>query len=165
MAEQERSVEQLGTTELVEAVASVASPEKGPPLQELSRAQLIAAMAESRLELSEDLGDLRESLSVSRRVESSYQRHIAGWLGASVLIGFLISRPLLRPRKNKRGSKVEEIPVRGIVAGTVAFLGAQVSRMALPAIRMAVTSYIGRQLSFKMGDDTTATVEIEDPEN
>ncbi len=137
----------------------MAEPER--PLQKLTRSELIEKLGQSRMELGDDLSDLRESLSVSRRVEGAYQRHLAAWLGASLVVGFLISRPLLRPKKRKDGKGTEEVPVKGLVAGTVAFLGAQATSMVLPALKIALTSYLGRKLAYQVDDDTVETVKVE----
>lgn len=155
IAEVDRSVRELDPGELAQAARAVAEPETSPPLSKLTRAQLIAAMAESRLELSEDIDDLRQSLSVSQRVESSYQRHLVGWLGASALVGFIIARPLLVKKKQGKGPNAEEkiVPAKGFVAGTIAFVGTQVAKVAVPAIRMAVSSYIGSKVAAKDESD------------
>ena len=75
--------------------------QKRPP-ETLKRDELIAALEQSRQELSGDLLDVRNSLSVSRRVKSSFHRNTRVWLVGGAVVGFLLSRPLLRTGSRRR---------------------------------------------------------------
>jgi len=118
-------------------------------LEELERGELIAALEESRYEISDDLNDLRDSLSVTRKVHRSYQQNLGIWLGVSALTGFLLARPLLRiTRKEKSGSdKTRNLRVAGVLGGATGFLAKNMSKMVIPALRFALTSYLGRKVA------------------
>ncbi len=118
-------------------------------LEELDRSELIAALEESRYEISDDLNDLRDSLSLSRKVHRSYQEHLGIWLGASALTGFLLARPLVRiTRQEKSGNqKTRRLGVAGLLGGTTGFLAKNMSKMVIPALRFALTAYLGRKVA------------------
>jgi hypothetical protein len=128
--------------------------QKRPP-EKLKRAELIAALEQSRHELSDDLLDLRNSLSVTRRVKSNFQRHTKVWLGGGLIVGFLLARPLLRKGSRKPrdedGEHGEKRATRlgGAFAGATAFAGRNLFKAALPLLRLAVTSYFDKKVAEK----------------
>lgn len=124
-------------------------------LEELERSELIIALEESRYEISDDLNDLRDSLSVKRKVHRSYQQNLGIWLGVSTLTGFLLARPLLRiTRKEKSGSdKTRNLRVAGVLGGASGFLAKNMSKMVIPVLRFALTAYFGRKAATKVAEE------------
>ena len=132
--------------------------QKRPP-EELKRDELIAALEQSRHELSDDLLDVRNSLSVTRRVKSNFQRNMKVWLGSGVVVGFLLARPLLRIGRERHpdenGEDKEERASRfgGALAGATEFAGKTFFKAAIPLLRSAATTYLKKQVSEKFGNE------------
>ena len=129
--------------------------QKRPP-EELKRDELIAALEQSRHELSDDLHDLRNSLSVTRRVKSNFQRNMKVWLGSGVAVGFLLARPLLRIGGRSRNDATGEsrrtrtTRLGGALTGATAFVGKNFFKTIFPLLRFAVTSYYSKKVVKKI---------------
>ena len=132
--------------------------QKRPP-EELKRDELIAALEQSRHELSDDLLDVRNSLSVTRRVKSNFQRNMKVWLGGGVVVGFLLARPLLRIGSGRHDEEDGEprqarsTRIGGALAGAREFAGKGFFKAAVPLLRFAATSYFKKQVSEKFGKE------------
>ena len=131
----------------------MAEPER--KVEELKRGELIAALEHSRVEISDDLVDLGDSLSFTRRVHRSYQSHPERWLGASAVIGFLLARPLLSlgSGKSSKGDGKSGKKTAKAVSGLLTIATKQASKMAVPLLRTAITGYVSRLLSPHDSDD------------
>jgi len=86
---------------------------------------------------------------LTRKVHRSYQQNPGIWLGVSALTGFLLARPLLRiTRKDKGGNhRTRNLGVAGAIGGASGFLAKNMSKMVIPALRFALTAYLGRKVA------------------
>jgi hypothetical protein len=95
--------------------------------QDPHKAELIATLARSRAEITNDFRKVRHDLDFASRARRAFARHPAVWVGAAVLLGLFISRlPLRRkkapaPSRRKSEPAVEKVEKAGLLFGALKF--------------------------------------------
>ncbi len=86
---------------------------------------LIAELAEARLEISEQTGLLRDDVAIGRKLRRGVAKHPASWLGGAALLGLISSLAFRQNGRPKPGTNGH---------------ASQRSAVALPIVKFALGS-------------------------
>lgn len=109
------------------------SPGSSSPAPRRDRAEIVARLAAARRDLSQDLGQLSERLNVSRRIQTSFQRHPAWWIGGGLLAGWVVSKILSRPARP--GAVVKNSLGKTVVLGLMGTVAKEIMLQFAPALQ------------------------------
>ncbi|MEX1119153.1 MAG: hypothetical protein WEB60_10225 [Terrimicrobiaceae bacterium] len=114
----------------------------------MTKDDLLAEIARSRLAIARDFGAVKEELNVSKKLGRTFSHHPLVWLGGAAALGWIIAGPKTKTRVVTVG-KTSKGATKKTVTKPAGFLAIflTILRIAVPMLKPVFSAYAAKRFA------------------